>query len=160
MKFLEDWTREFGHRHQNRANQVLHQIFVPLLTLSVLGILWCIPTPEFFILIPFLNWATVVCLIGLLFWLSMDFKMALGMLVQMVIMIWIIDKIDNNPNIPLLFVSIFLLAISWGFQMVGHIIEGTHLTLEKNIKYMLIAPIWVLKNIIRNKGDNFSSQEN
>jgi len=158
MQFLEDWTKEFGHRHQNRMNQVLHQIFVPLLTLSVLGILWCIPTPEFFSFIPYLNWATVTCSIGLLFWLAMDLKMAFGVLVQTIVMIWIISKVDNNPNVPLLFVSLFLMAISWGFQMVGHIIEGTHLTLEKNIKFMLIAPIWVLRKLI--EGDKISAQKN
>ncbi|TDJ07448.1 MAG: DUF962 domain-containing protein [Deltaproteobacteria bacterium] len=159
MQFLEDWTKEFGHHHQNRMNQVLHQIFVPLLTLSVLGILWCIPTPEFFSLIPYLNWATVTCSIGLLFWLAMDLKMAFGMLVQTIVMIWIISKVDNNPNVPLLFVSLFLMAISWGFQMVGHIIEGTHLTLEKNIKFMLIAPIWVLKNLVKSGGEDLSSPQ-
>jgi len=83
----------------------------------------------------------------------------IGMLVQTIVMIWIISKVDNNPNVPLLFVSLFLMAISWGFQMVGHIIEGTHLTLEKNIKFMLIAPIWVLKNLVKSGGEDLSSPQ-
>ena len=159
MNFLEDWTKEFGQSHQNRLNQILHHIFVPLLTLSVLGILWSIPIPEFFSLVPYLNWATISCLIGLLFWLALDPKLAIVMLVQVIVMIWIINKVDNNPNIPLLFVSVFLLAISWGFQMVGHIIENTHLTLGKNIKFMLVAPIWILRSMIKGKGNNLSVQK-
>ena len=130
---------------------MLHQIFVPILTLSVLGIFWCIPTPDFFTLIPYLNWATVTCLFGLLFWLALDPKLALGMLFQMAVMIWIINLLHKNPNVPLLFVSVFLLAISWGFQMVGHIIEGTHITFKKNIVYMLVAPIWILKSLVHGK---------
>ena len=149
MNFLNSWIKEFKGHDQNKTNIILHLIFTPLLTFSVLGLLWSIPTPEFFQLIPYLNWATLACLIGLIFWLALDLKIALLMMIQMAGMVWVINVIDKAPNSPLLVISVFMLAISWGFEMMGAIIEGRHITFKRNILDMLVAPIWFLKTKVK-----------
>ena len=46
-KTPDQWFEEYGESHQNHANKLVHWICVPAITVSLLGLLWSIPTPGF-----------------------------------------------------------------------------------------------------------------
>ncbi len=45
MSKLQALLSEYGESHQNRTNVIIHKIFVPLIMLSVIGILFAAPAP-------------------------------------------------------------------------------------------------------------------
>jgi len=60
MRSVTDWFGEYGASHANPTNKLLHWICVPLIVLSIMGLLWSIPVPGgFAALSPWLNWATL-----------------------------------------------------------------------------------------------------
>ena len=46
MRSVHDWLDEYGESHRNPANKTLHWICVPLILLSLIGLLWSIPVPA------------------------------------------------------------------------------------------------------------------
>ena len=46
MRPADDWFREYGESHQNPTNKTIHWICVPLILLTVLGMLWAAPAPA------------------------------------------------------------------------------------------------------------------
>ena len=43
MKTVEQWLDEYGESHQNPLNKIIHWLCVPLIMLSLIGLLWNIP---------------------------------------------------------------------------------------------------------------------
>lgn len=143
MRTYKDWMDEYGESHKNPTNQLVHKICVPLIMLSILGVLWRIPTPEYFSFSPFFNWASIFCGLCLCFYLSLNFKMFLAMLVQTSLMLFICYQIDQMGI--LLPVSLGIFVLAWIGQFWGHKIEGKKPSFLKDLIFLLIGPLWVTR---------------
>ena len=42
---MQEWLDAYGVSHQNPLNKKIHWVCVPLIFLSIVGLLWSIPTP-------------------------------------------------------------------------------------------------------------------
>ncbi|MFI4968440.1 MAG: Mpo1-like protein, partial [Gammaproteobacteria bacterium] len=81
MKTVQSWLDDYSVSHQNPTNKRIHWICVPLIMLSALGMLWTVPRPAFFFsLSPYLNWATLLILASLIYYLLLSVRLAAGML--------------------------------------------------------------------------------
>ena len=81
MRSFNQWMNEYGVSHQDPTNQLIHKICVPLIMLSVVGLIWSMPIPEKFETIPYLNWATIFVTGCLFFYMTLNFVMFVGMLI-------------------------------------------------------------------------------
>lgn len=143
MRTFQEWMREYAISHTNPTNQLIHKVCVPLIMLTVIGFFWAIPTPLFFASIPFLNWATLFVLGCLIFYLTLNFKMFLGMLIMTGMMFFICLQLEKfGILIPFCTVT-FLLA--WIAQFYGHKIEGKKPSFLQDLAFLLIGPLWVLR---------------
>jgi uncharacterized membrane protein YGL010W len=143
MRSFNSWMDEYGVSHKNPTNQAIHKICVPLIMFSVIGILWSMPTPKFFHNLPFTNWATLFVVGCLIFYTNLNLLMALGMLVltsAMVVICHLLAKAD-----VLLQLSLIIFVISWIAQFYGHKIEGKKPSFLKDLAFLLIGPLWVLR---------------
>ena len=95
MRTFNQWMSEYGVSHKNPTNQLIHKICVPLIMLSVIGLLWSIPTPEIFQTVPYLNWATIFVVLCLCFYLTLNLVMFVGMIILTSIMCWICQQMDT-----------------------------------------------------------------
>ena len=85
MRTVDQWLSEYGESHRMRANKVLHWICVPVIVVSLIGLLWSLPVPQAMRDIsPLLNWGTLVLLAGVLYYFAMSWSLALGMAVFVV----------------------------------------------------------------------------
>ena len=85
MRTVDQWLAEYGESHQNPANKSLHWICVPIIVVSVIGLLWSLPVPQSLSGVsPFLNWGTLVLLLGSIYYFAMSRSLGLGMLVFVV----------------------------------------------------------------------------
>lgn len=143
MRTFNQWMAEYGISHKNPTNQLIHKICVPLIMLSVLGIFWAIPTPEFFKAVPYLNWATIFALGCLIFYMTLNFMMFVGMFILCTLMCWVCQQLENAEILLPASIGIFVLA--WIAQFYGHKIEGKKPSFMQDLVFLLIGPLWVLR---------------
>jgi uncharacterized membrane protein YGL010W len=71
MKTVEQWLAEYGESHQNPANKLLHWICVPVIVVSLVGLLCYLPVPQQLRGgSPLLNWGTVLLVTVVLYYVS------------------------------------------------------------------------------------------
>jgi uncharacterized membrane protein YGL010W len=143
MRTFNSWMDEYGVSHKNPTNQAIHKICVPLIMFSVIGILWSLPTPEIFKTLPITNWATLFVFGCLIFYARLNLLMALGMLVLTSAMIAICVTLSKSDI--LLQLSLGLFILSWLAQFYGHKVEGKKPSFLKDLAFLLIGPLWVLR---------------
>jgi len=143
MRSFNQWMAEYGVSHQNPTNQLIHKICVPLIMLSVIGLIWSIPTPATFETLPYLNWATIFVAGCLVFYMTLNFVMFVGMLVLTVLMCWVCQQLQNAGI--LLPASIGIFVVAWIAQFYGHKVEGKKPSFLQDLAFLLIGPLWVLR---------------
>ncbi len=149
MRPVQNWLDEYGESHRNPVNKSLHWICVPLILLSLVGLLWSIPVPQVFArLSPLLNWGVLFMIAALLYYYALAWRLALGMTVVVLVIIAIVGGVEQLPA-PLWLVSLGVFVIAWTGQFLGHKIEGRKPSFLKDIQFLLIGPLWLLAFLYR-----------
>ncbi|MCO4792775.1 MAG: DUF962 domain-containing protein [Bacteriovoracaceae bacterium] len=149
MKSFESWMNEYGESHTHPTNQIIHKIMVPAIMWTILGLMWIIPTPDFMNVSPLLNWSTIFGLFCMVFYLTLNLKMFFGMIFMIVPMYVSIYYMAQVPAISIWKVMTVVFIIAWIFQFVGHKIEGKKPSFLKDLLFLLIGPLWVLRSFYR-----------
>ncbi|PAU87971.1 hypothetical protein CK507_09150 [Pseudomonas sp. WN033] len=140
MKPIDQWFDEYAESHQNPVNKLFHWICVPLITFSVLGMLWAIHP-----------WVSMLVVgVALVFYVMLSWRIALVMLVLSLVMLLILSMM-TYVFWPCL--AIFVLA--WVGQFIGHHIEGKKPSFFKDVQFLLIGPIWLLGFVFRRLGVDY-----
>jgi uncharacterized membrane protein YGL010W len=150
MKTAKEYFDEYAESHQNKTNQSLHYICVPLIFFSIIGLLMSIPATPIKNTInlsnPLLeNWAVIVALVILIFYMRLGFWYLIEML--FVILISIIANFLLGNMINLLYTSITIFVLAWAGQFYGHKIEGKKPSFLKDLEFLLIGPLWVIQKL-------------
>ncbi len=157
MKTLHDWLDTYGTFHQNPTNILIHEICVPLIMFSVLGLLWVIPLPTPLIShvkvdgISLVNGASIIFILALLYYLRLSFKMAVGMCVISLIMLSILFLLEKM-HYSILMLSVVIFILSWIGQFIGHKIEGRKPAFLTDLQFLLIGPAWILARLYKKIG--------
>ncbi|MCB9186111.1 MAG: DUF962 domain-containing protein [Flavobacteriales bacterium] len=143
---------EYRESHQNETNQFIHNIFVPLIFLSAIGMLWDIKLP---IALDFLggdplNVAMIVAVFVFAYYLSISFAVAVG--IMSVTAVGMIFCYLYSGSVSIWKFSLAIFAISWVFQLVGHKIEGKKPSFFKDLEFFLVGPMWVLVKLYNKLG--------
>lgn len=149
MRTVDQWLAEYGDSHQHPTNKGLHWVCVPIIVVSLTGLLWSLPVPQAFqSLSPWLNWGTVLLLAGVLYYLIMSWSLALGMMLFVVLVAAAVRGLDTLPwSLSLVCVTLFVLA--WMGQFIGHHYEGKRPSFFKDVQFLMIGPLWLLSFIYR-----------
>ena len=152
MRTLEQWFDEYAVSHQNPKNKAIHYICVPAIYFSIVGLLMSIPS-DFIsntlkLNAPVLeNWAAVVLIFVLLFYLRLSVTMALKIAVFSAICL--IVNYYIGQVLPLWIFSIGVFIIAWIGQFYGHNIEGKKPSFLKDLQFLLIGPAWLMNFILK-----------
>ena len=148
----DEWFEAYGHSHKNGLNKLIHWVCVPLITLTLLALLWAIPTGPIATFAPWFNWAWVLIAIATVFYLRLSVPIALGMLAATAVAIVLIVAWERHGPIPLWQVALVLFVLAWIGQFVGHKIEGEKPSFLEDIQFLLVGPAWLLHFIYRKVG--------
>ena len=95
------------------------------------------------------NWAAVVLIFVLIFYIrlsvSMAFKIAILSAICLVVNYYI------GQFVPLWIFSIGVFVIAWIGQFYGHNIEGKKPSFLKDLQFLMIGPAWVVENLFSKK---------
>lgn len=152
MSKLERLLGEYRESHQNETNQFIHNIFVPLIFLSAIGILWDVKLPVElgFLGGEPLNVAMIIAVLVFAYYLSISFVVAVG-IISVTAFGMILCYLYNGP-ISIWIFSLAIFVISWVFQLVGHKIEGKKPSFFKDLEFFLVGPMWVLVKLYNKLG--------
>ncbi len=134
MKAIDQWFDEYGESHRNPVNKLTHWICVPLITFSVLGMLWAIH--------PWV--AMLVVGASLLFYAMLSWQIAAAMLGVSLVMLLILSMMTY-----VFWPSVAIFVLAWIGQFIGHHIEGKKPSFFKDVQFLLIGPAWLLGFIFR-----------
>ncbi len=152
MKTVEQWLDEYDESHQNGINKILHWICVPLIVLSLLGLLWPISISFGQNKLPFsFNWAVITIIFALLYYALMSWSLAIGMFVVSTVMIFMLDILSDLPT-PLWMICLLVFVVAWIGQFIGHQVEGKRPSFFKDLQFLLIGPLWLLSYLYRKLG--------
>ncbi len=143
MRTLSQWLAEYGECHRNPVNERLHFLCVPAIVLSLLGLLSAAPTPRLWAAIPYLDWATLVAALALIYYLTLSRSLALGVLVCFAVMFVIVHLLAALAW-PLWATSLAIFVMAWIGQGIGHAIEGKRPSFFKDLQFLMIGPLWLL----------------
>lgn len=141
MRSLESWFAEYSEGHQNRPNKIIHKICVPLIFFTVVGLLLQIPVQ----LGPIrLGEIAIALALG---WYSTlgpkPFMIMIGQLVICYVLIYLLGAVLH----PLWAWLIGIFVVAWIGQFYGHKLEGKRPSFLKDLQFLFIGPLWVLKDV-------------
>jgi uncharacterized membrane protein YGL010W len=147
MKKISYYLGEYAVSHQNPTNKIIHIICVPLIVMSVIGLLMCLG--SFSIMGVSIDWALLVIILALIYYARLSLKYFALMLAFLLILYIINILISVDYNLLVFSSSLFIL--SWIAQFIGHKIEGKKPSFFQDLLFLLIGPLWVFKFIFRLK---------
>ena len=143
---------EYKSSHQNPANQRIHWVFVPLIFLSVIGLLWDVKLGATldFLGGQELNVAMIATVLVFAYYLSLSFTIAVGMLITSILGLIACYFLDGTMSVWS--VSLVVFIVSWIFQFWGHKVEGKKPSFTKDLQFFLIGPAWVMSALYSKLG--------
>ena len=149
MRTVNQWFDEYGESHRHPGNKVLHWICVPIIVLSLVGLLWSLPVPAAVVSIsPLLNWGTLLMLAGLAYYFVMSATLGLGMAAFVAAIVGLLLLLERLP-IALWVTCLVLFVVAWIGQFIGHHYEGKRPSFFKDVQFLMIGPLWLLGSIYR-----------
>ncbi len=152
MRSTQDWLDEYSESHQNPVNKAVHWVCVPLIALTVIGMLWSLPVPSTFSDIsPMLNWGMFFMMASVVYYFILSPSLALGMLAVIAAFTGILVWLDGFAT-PLWVISLVIFVLAWIGQFIGHHVEGAKPSFFKDLQFLMIGPMWLLSFVYRRLG--------
>ena len=128
----------YGASHQNPANEAIHFVAIPLIMLSLCGLMFAVH--------PWLAYAFVAA--------SMVYYARLSAVFFTTMVLWsagILGLLQAmGPRVLVMSVAIFVGA--WIIQFIGHKIEGKKPSFFEDIQYLWVGPLFVLSKLFGRLG--------
>ena len=147
---VDQWLERVRRESSNPANKLLHWICVPIIVVSLVGLLWSLPVPQALRAVsPLLNWGTVLLVASVMYYFAMSWSLALGMVAVRRArcsrcLVWL-----QTLPWPLWIVCLGLFVVAWIGQFIGHHYEGKRPSFFKDVQFLMIGPLWLLSFIYR-----------
>lgn len=126
----------YAESHRNHTNEIIHFVCIPLIVLSLLGILWAIHPVV----------AIAATLASLYYYTKLSRQFAFGMGVMSAVMLGLLALMPDMTVLP---VSIAIFVVAWIGQFIGHKIEGKKPSFFEDLRFLLIGPLFVLSFLYR-----------
>lgn len=127
---------KYAESHLNHTNEIIHFVCVPVIVLSLLGLLWSLHPAM----------AVAAALAALCYYFKLSPPFAVGMLAMSAAMLGLLSLMPPGTVLPL---SIAIFVLAWIGQFIGHKIEGKKPSFLDDLRFLLIGPLFVLSFLYR-----------
>jgi uncharacterized membrane protein YGL010W len=140
MRKIEALFADYAAYHRTAGNKTFHRLGIPMIMLTLLGLLERVELLRAPIE---LDLAMVVLAAAGAYYLTLDWKLAVPMIVISVVFYFIGSMLTVGIN-----AAGFVLG--WVFQFIGHsVYEKKQPAFFRNFVHLLIGPLWILNDIVR-----------
>jgi uncharacterized membrane protein YGL010W len=128
----------YGQSHLNPRNEAIHFVAIPLIMLSLCGLM--------FALHPWLAYVFIAA--------SMVYYARLSWVFFGLMCVWslIIIAVLHAMGSLVLVCSVAIFIAAWIAQFIGHKIEGKKPSFFEDIQYLWVGPVFVLSKLLRKLG--------
>lgn len=155
MRKIDALLSEYGESHQNKTNKAIHWICVPAIFFSVVALIASIPSGFLNSILgnsSFANWATIVLVLVMIYYLSLSVTLSIGMLLFSVVCLYGVSLVVTNIAMPLWQVALIIFVVAWIGQFYGHKVEGKKPSFFKDLQFLMIGPAWLMHFIYKKLG--------
>lgn len=138
IRKIDALINHYGESHQNSTNELIHFIAIPLITLSLSGLLYAIH--------PFVLYAFLIG--SFVYYVRLSTVFLITMLVWSAVMLWMIQSMGSQ----LVTICIAIFVGAWILQFIGHKIEGKKPSFFEDIQYLWVGPLFVLSKLFTRLG--------
>ena len=138
MRKIDELFARYGESHRDPANKAIHWVCVPLITWSVIALLWSWT--------PIAAYALIA--LSVAFYASLSPAIAIGMLGVSAALVYPLTVMGAHALVA----AIVVFVGAWIGQFIGHRIEGRKPSFFEDVKFLLIGPAWLLGRLYRRLG--------
>ncbi len=138
IRKIDTLLAHYGSSHKNVTNEVIHFIAIPLIMLSIVGLMYALH--------PWVAFAFMAT--SMVYYARLSMVFLLAMLVWSTILYWLIlqmgDKVWQT--------SLIIFVGAWIAQFVGHHLEGKKPSFFEDIQYLWVGPLFVMSKLFEKTG--------
>jgi uncharacterized membrane protein YGL010W len=142
---------EYEANRQHPSNRLIHWVCIPMILFSILGLAWSVPFPHLDFLGKyngFLNWASFLIAFAGYYYYRLSPVLSYMMLLLVFALSLIVVQFEKwelagGPALWLVCTVVLLIAVTG--LLIGQKIEGRRSSFLRNVKFVLIGPVWLLE---------------
>ena len=128
----------YGESHQNPRNELIHFIAIPLIMLSLIGMM--------FALHPYVAYAFMAA--SMVYYARLSMVFLVSMAVFSAGVLWLVHAMGAQA----LQISLVIFVGAWIAQFVGHKLEGKKPSFFEDLQYLWVGPLFVLSKLYEKLG--------
>ena len=137
MRDIRSLFADYASHHQTKGNKVFHRVGIPLIMLTLLGMLARVPVYG-----P-VTAGILLVVVAEVVYLMLEWRLALVMLVVSAGMYYV-----AGAWMPL-WLNVTLFVVGWILQFVGHsVYEKKSPAFLTNFLHLLVGPLWILNDVV------------
>ncbi len=141
---------EYNSFHTQPTNRLINYICIPLVSFGILAFVWSIPFPHFDFLGKyngFINWASFLVAGIIYYYLRLSPLMSYAILFVLAIFSYLIVSLEKS--FVLAQIGLVLFVVGNIGQLIGYRKEGKRPVFAQDLKFMAIAPMWLLSLLLK-----------
>ncbi len=135
---VDDLLAHYGSSHTHPTNEVIHFVAIPLIALSLLGLLFYVH--------PYLAYAFIAA--SMVYYARLSLVFFVSMTAFSALMLWLV-WVMGSQVLP---ISATIFVGAWIAQFVGHKLEGKKPSFFEDIQYLWVGPLFVLSKLFEKLG--------
>jgi uncharacterized membrane protein YGL010W len=128
----------YGSSHKNAANELIHFAAIPLIMLSIVGLMYALN--------PWVAYAFMAA--SMVYYARLSTVFLIAMVVWSVLLFWLITLMGDRVWQT----SLVIFVGAWIAQFIGHHLEGKKPSFFEDIQYLWVGPLFVLSKLFRKIG--------
>jgi uncharacterized membrane protein YGL010W len=139
MRDIRSLFADYAAYHQTKGNKTFHRLGIPLIMLTLLGMLARVGVPVGGFRI---DLAMILIAVAEVVYLMLDWRLGAVMLAVSVAFYFL------GAWMPL-WLNVALFVLGWVFQFLGHsVYEKKSPAFLKNALHLLVGPLWILNDVV------------
>ena len=140
MQDIQTLFADYAAYHQTAGNKFFHRLGIPMIMLSLIGMLTQVPLLD--VATVKIDLAMVLIAAAAAYYFVVEWRLAVAMTAISVAFYFI------GAAIPL-FINATLFVLGWIFQFIGHrVYEHKNPAFFRNFVHLLIGPLWILNDVV------------
>lgn len=138
MRRVDQLLTHYEESHRNPKNELIHFIAIPLIMLSLVGMM--------FALHPWVAYAFIAA--------SMVYYLRLSLVFFVTMLLWSVLSVALlfAMGAMVLELSVAIFVGAWILQFIGHKLEGKKPSFFEDIQYLWVGPLFVLSKLFNRLG--------
>lgn len=140
MQDIQTLFADYAAYHQTAGNKFFHRLGIPMIMLSLIGMLTQVPLID--VATVKVDLAMILIAAAAAYYVVIEWRLAIAMIAISVAFYFI------GAAIPL-FINATLFVLGWIFQFIGHrVYEHKNPAFFRNFVHLLIGPLWILNDVV------------